>query len=110
MDSCVLPKDLHIDGLLRMNLPCIQDQCVMVTKKVSLEHDEILDDHEVYIQSRSKEINSQYPKLFVEYKDSRGNIRTKTSWSVFNMAHTEEEMEIMEYESVQTPSTSSHEK
>lgn len=33
----------------------------------------------------------------------------ETSWSVFNMAQSEYEMEIMEEESVQTPSTSSHE-
>jgi len=69
-ESCISPIDMHTNELPNSDLHAIQDLCVMVMEKVSLEHDELSDDQEVYIQSRSENINSQYPELFVEYKDS----------------------------------------
>jgi len=42
----------------------------------------------------------RYHELFAEYKDSRGKPNIKTPWSISNMVHIEDEMEIKKYESV----------
>jgi len=61
---------MHTEGFPKVNVPCIQDQCIMITEKISSEDDELSDDQEAYHQARSKDINYRYHELFLEYKDS----------------------------------------
>jgi len=53
-----LPKDMHTKESPKINVPCIQNQSVMITKKVSSGDDELSDDQEDDHQSRSEDINS----------------------------------------------------
>lgn len=76
----------------------------MIMERFPYEYDELLDDQEVDKSSGSEIINHGYPELFAEYKDSRGKPKIETSWSIFNMAQSEDEMEITEDDIVHTHS------
>lgn len=40
-------KEMYTEESPRISMPYMQDQCLMITKKVSSEYDELLDDQEV---------------------------------------------------------------